>query len=432
MQAAWLFPLPARSMGAGMADTSPAPFSDAPEQKAGIPFPEFVALCAAIIALGALGIDTMLPALPAIGTKLHAPSAADWPLVITAFVLGFGLAQPIHGPLADRYGRRPVLIVSLSLYIVATLVATAASDFTLLLGARFISGFAVASTRVVPVAMVRDLHAGRAMAKVTSLIFMVFMAVPVMAPALGQAILLLGSWRLIFGMIAGFALLVLIWFSWRMPETLAPERRQPINPRVIAGNWKVVLSDRLSVGYMLAATAMQGALYGYLSTIQAIVDRTFGAADMLAFVFAGAAVMLACANFLNSRIVMRFGTRRISQTAVLLLIAMSAIALVVEASGHETIWSFTALLAVTLGCFGLTGSNFSAMAMERMGAIAGTASSVQGFVSVTGGALIGAGVGRAFDGTTTALHLAFLIAGIVAFAIVVVVERGKLFTPTVH
>lgn len=413
-----------------MADSDqPQHFSDAPERKAGIGFPEFVALCAAIISLGALGIDTMLPALPAIGQNLGAASPADWPLVITAFVLGFGLAQPIHGPLADRFGRRPVLLVSISIYVVANLVATASGSFTLLLVARFIGGLAVASARVVPVAMVRDLHSGRAMARVTSLIFMVFMAVPILAPALGQVILLLGSWRLIFGVIATLSLLILIWFAWRMPETLAPEKRQPLNPSTIAANWRTTLTDRYSLGYMLAATALQGALYGYLNTIQAVVDRVFGAPEMLAFVFAGAAVLLMAANLLNSRIVMRFGTRKISQSAVLSMIAASILSLVVEASGGETIWTFALLQGVTLATFGLAGSNFSAMAMERMGAIAGTASSVQGFVSVTGGALLGVLVGRAFDGTTTPLHLAFLIAGITAFAIVALVERGKLFTP---
>lgn len=405
------------------------PFSDAPERRAGIGFPEFVTLCAAIISLGALGIDTMLPALPAIGHRLGAAGPAEWPLVITAFVLGFGLAQPIHGPLSDRYGRRPVLLVSIAIYVVANLIATASGSFTLMLVARFVGGLAVASTRVVSVAIVRDLHAGRAMAKVTSLIFMTFMAVPVVAPALGQALLLVGSWRLIFGAIASFALLVLIWFAWRMPETLAPERRQPLDARVLAANWRTTLTDRYSLGYMLAAAAMQGAMYGYLTTIQAIVDRTFGVPDMLAFVFAGAAVLLAGANLLNSRIVMRVGTRRISQTALLVLIVMSIVSLVVTGMGGETVWTFTLLQSVTLACFGLTGSNFSAMAMERMGAIAGTASSVQGFVSVTGGALIGAAIGRAFDGTTAPLHIAFILCGAAAFAIVAVVERGKLFTP---
>lgn len=413
-----------------MSDARPPHFSDAPERRAGIGFPEFVALMAAIIALGALGIDMMLPALPAIGTRLGAGSPADWPLVITAFVLGFGLAQPIHGPLADRYGRRPVLIAGIAIYAMTNLIATASGSFTLLLVARFAGGLAIAASRVVTVAMVRDLHAGRAMAKVMSLIFMVFMAVPVLAPALGQAVLLAGSWRLIFGVIATLTAGVLIWFAIRMPETLPVSGRQPLVPAVVAGNWRIALTDRYSVGYTLAATALQGALYGYINSIQAVVDRVFGAPDAIALVFAAAAVLLAGANFLNSRIVMRFGTRRISQSAVLVIITTALAAIVVAEAGYETLWTFTALQAATLAGFGLAGSNFSSMAMERMGGIAGTASSVQGFVSVTGGALLGALVGRAFDGTTMPLHLAFVILGLVSFAIVAVVERGKLFTPT--
>lgn len=415
-----------------MADRAPPRFSDAPEQRQGIGFPEFVALSAAIIALGALGIDMMLPALPAIGTRLGAGSPADWPLVITAFVLGFGLAQPIHGPLADRFGRRPILIAAIAIYAVTNLIATASGSFALLLVARFVGGLGIAASRTVTVAIVRDLHAGRAMAKVMSLIFMTFMAVPILAPALGQLVLFIGSWRLIFGVIAGLSTLALIWFVWRMPETLHVDARQPLDPAVIAANWRTTLTDRYSLGYTLAATALQGALYGYINSIQAIVDRVFGMPRMVAAVFAGAAILLAGANFLNSRIVMRFGTRRISQTAVVLIITTALIALIVEGAGYESIVTFTLLQGLTLACFGLSGSNFSSMAMERMGGIAGTASSVQGFISVTGGALLGAMVGRAFDGTTVPLHLAFAVFGAVALLIVAVVERGKLFMPTVQ
>lgn len=414
-----------------MAEPDPAPqFSAAPERWAGIGFPEFVTLSAAIIALGALGIDMMLPALPAIGQALGAATPADWPLVITAFTLGFGIAQPVHGPLADRYGRRPVLLWSIGIYVATNLIATASGSFVLMLAARFVGGLAVAATRVVSVALIRDLHSGRAMAKVSSLVFMTFMIVPVIAPAIGQATLLIGSWRLIFGAIAVVSLIVGVWFAVRMPETLAAGARVPLNPAALAASWRRVLSDRQSVGYTIASTAMLGALYGYLNTIQGIVDRVFHRPGKLAVVFSAAAVLMAGANLLNSRIVMRYGTRRLSQSALVVLIGASLTALAAEASGNESLVVFTVLQAITMATFGLAGSNFSAMAMENMGAIAGTASSVQGFVSVTAGALLGVVVARAFDGTTTALHTAFLIAGLVAFGAVAVVERGRLFTPT--
>lgn len=401
-----------------------------PSAPAGPRFAEFVALVAAMMALGALGIDTVLPALPAIGGRLGAADPRDWPLLVTVFLAGFGVAQLVHGALSDRFGRRPVLLAALAVYVVANLLAAAAGSFVFLLIVRFAGGIAVAATRVVAIALIRDLYSGRAMARVSSLVFMVFMAVPVMAPALGQGILLLGSWRLIFLLSAAVTLLVAGWFATRMPETLRPEDRVPLSARRLLANWRRALTDRFSLGYTLAATALQGALFGYLGSIQPIVDRVFGRPQLLALVFAGSAAAMAAANLLNSRIVMRVGTRRISQIATLAMVAASGAALATAGGGHETLVGFAILQALTMAGFGLATSNFSAMAMENMGAIAGTAASVQGFVGMTGGALLGTVVGRAFDGTTVPLHLSFLLSGLVAFAIVAVAERGRMFRPS--
>jgi DHA1 family bicyclomycin/chloramphenicol resistance-like MFS transporter len=258
---------------------------------------------------------------------------------------------------------------------------------------------------------------------------MVFMAVPIIAPAFGQLVLMVGSWRLIFAVIAAAALAVCVWFMVRMPETLAVEDRVPLVPRRLLANWRHVLTDRLSLGYALAAMVLQGSLFGYLNSIQPIMERVFARPELLAIVFAGSAGMMAVANLLNSRIVMRVGTRRISQAATVTLILASIINLAVAGAGLETLWTFAVLQAVTMASFGLATSNFSAMAMQNMGAIAGTASSVQGFLGVTGGTLIGALIGRAFDGTATPLHVGFLIAGLLAFGIVAIVERGRLFQP---
>jgi DHA1 family bicyclomycin/chloramphenicol resistance-like MFS transporter len=242
-------------------------------------------------------------------------------------------------------------------------------------------------------------------------------------------VLLFGNWRLIFWVIAGLATLVLIWFAWRMPETLAPEAQLPISLSRIASGWRETLSDRLSLGYTLAATALMAALYGYLNSVQPIMAVTFGREKLLALIFATTSVTMAAANLLNSRIVMRLGTRLISHGAVAILIAVSALHLTIAQVMGETIVVFAVLQAITMACFGLATSNFSAMAMENMGRIAGTASSVQGFISVTIGSLIGAGIGQAFDGTTRPLTLGFLIAGVTAFGFVFVTERGRMFRP---
>lgn len=393
-----------------------------------IGFVEFVLLIAALMALTALGIDSMLPALPAIGEALGASPAAR-PFVVTAFLIGFGVAQLIHGPLADRYGRRRVLIVALIIYIVTNGLAAVAASFPLLLAARVCAGAAIAATRVATVALVRDCYHGRAMAQVMSIAFMVFMIVPILAPAFGQLVLLFGNWRLIFWVIAGLATLVLGWFALRMPETLAPEAQMPISLSRIASGWRETLSDRLSLGYTLAATALMAALYGYLNSIQPIMAVTFGREKLLALIFATTSVTMAAANLLNSRIVMRLGTRLISHSSVAILITVAAAHLVIARFGGESLIVFAVLQAITMACFGLATSNFSAMAMENMGRIAGTASSVQGFASVTIGSLVGAGIGQAFDGTTQPLTLGFLIAGIAAFAFVFVTERGRMFRP---
>ncbi|WP_394663339.1 multidrug effflux MFS transporter [uncultured Sphingomonas sp.] len=393
-----------------------------------IGFVEFVLLIAALMALTALGIDSMLPALPAIGEALGASPAAR-PFVVTAFLIGFGVAQLVHGPLADRYGRRRVLIVALIIYIVTNGLAAVAASFPLLLAARVCAGAAIAATRVATVALVRDCYHGRAMAQVMSIAFMVFMIVPILAPAFGQLVLLFGNWRLIFWVIAGLATLVLGWFALRMPETLAPEAQMPISLSRIASGWRETLSDRLSLGYTLAATALMAALYGYLNSIQPIMAVTFGREKLLALIFATTSVTMAAANLLNSRIVMRLGTRLISHSSVAILITVAAAHLVIARFGGESLIVFAVLQAITMACFGLATSNFSAMAMENMGRIAGTASSVQGFASVTIGSLVGAGIGQAFDGTTQPLTLGFLIAGIAAFAFVFVTERGRMFRP---
>ena len=406
------------------------PISDAPAMRgAPIGFVEFVALVASLMSLTALGIDSMLPALPAIGETLDVASANTRQFVVTAFVIGFGVAQLVHGPLADRFGRRTVLLWALGAYVVANMACAIAGSFTLLLVARVTGGAMIAAARVATIALVRDCYHGRAMARVMSIAFMVFMIVPILAPSFGWLVLRFGDWRLIFWVIAALSGAVMVWFYIRMPETLAAENVLPITPARILSDWRITLGDRQSLGYMLASTALMGALYGYLNSIQQIMADVFAREPLLPVIFAASSVTMAVANLLNSRIVMRLGTRLISHGALSVLILVSLVHLFAIEIGFETLVSFAIFQALTLGCFGLATSNFSAMAMENMGRIAGTASSVQGFLSVTVGAVIGAVIGQAFDGTTVPLVAGFLIAGIAALVAILVTERGRLFRP---
>ena len=399
----------------------------ATQDQAPIGFVEFVLLTAALMSLTALGIDSMIPALPAIGAALGVETENTRQFVVTAFVAGFGAAQLIHGPLADCFGRRRLLIVALSLYIVANVLCAVSGSFALLLAARAFGGATVAACRTAVVAIVRDCYSGRAMARVMSIAFMVFMIVPVLAPAFGTLVLQFGDWRAIFWTIALVTLAVLTWFAVRLPETLHPEDRHPLSLARIAGGWRTTLTDRWSLGYTLAAGVLLGALYGYLNSVQQIMADVFARPDLLALIFATTSILMAIANLLNARLVMRLGTRLISHGAVIGLIVTSGLHLAFTLAGAETLPLFAVLQAITMACFGLASSNFSAMAMENMGHIAGTASSVQGFLAVAIGAALGVVIGQAFDGTTAPLAAGFVGCGLVALGIVLVTERGRLF-----
>ncbi|MEM8697390.1 MAG: multidrug effflux MFS transporter [Pseudomonadota bacterium] len=390
-------------------------------------FTEFVAMVASLMAMTALAIDAMLPALPAIGEALNVADDNDRQLVIGALLVGFGIAQIVHGPLSDRFGRRPLLVGGLGLYAASSIVAAYAQSFELLLAARFAQGIAVAATRVLAVSIVRDLYVGRKMAQVMSFAMMVFMAVPVLAPLFGEIILQFASWRWIFGMFAVFGISVGLWIGWRLPETLNPEDRLPLTPSRVGRGWKQTLTDRKSLGYMLASALLSGALFGFINSIQQVIYDTFDRPDMLVPAFAMIAGAMSAASLLNSRIVLRLGTRLVSHSALIVFIALAAAASLTAYTESKSLWLFLVLLSANMGAFGLCGANFGAMAMEEMGAIAGTASSVQGAVGILFGAIIGGSIGQMYDGTTLPLSLGFLVCGSLALVCVFVTERGRLF-----
>lgn len=392
-------------------------------------FREFVGLVAALMAMNALGIDSMLPALPAIGAALDIAEENQRQWIIAAYVFGFGSMQLVYGPLADRYGRKPVLLLSMSLFVMTSLVAAFAWDFESIIAARVLQGMSAAASRVLAISIVRDRYSGRQMARVMSLSFIVFLAVPILAPSIGQFILLFAPWPAIFLALAGFAALLAIWAGLRLPETLHPEDRRPLSVAKIASAFRLVICNRYSLGYTLASTALFGALMGFIMSVQQIFADIFDLPRLFPVIFAGIAASMGIASYINSRIVERLGTRLLSHGAVTGFILFSAVHVGFVLAGHETVLSFALLQAATMACFGLAGSNFGSMAMEPVGHIAGTASSIQGFVSTLGGAALGIAIGQHYDGTTLPLTLGYLGLGLVSLLIVAITERGRLFHP---
>jgi len=390
---------------------------------------EMTVMLAGLMALNAFAIDAMIPALPDIGRSLHVSQENDRQLVVIAYFLGFASTQLLWGPLADRFGRKPVLAWGVSLYGIFALLCAFAWSFPLLIAGRVAMGASAAVTRVLVVAMVRDLFEAEAMARVMSLVFMVFMLVPVLAPNIGQAILLFAPWQAIFLVLAGYALLMLGWSWMRLPETLHPEFRRSLDWRATTSAMAQTIRDPLSRGYTLAMTISFSALIAYISSIQQIVFDAFHEGRYIGLVFACIAAPMALASWLNSRFVGRFGLRRVGHTAAAALAVVTALHAAVALAGHETLTTFIVLQGLTMGCFAFTSSNLGTLAMENMAPIAGTASSVQGVVGTVGAALLGFLIGQAFDGTVRPFLIGVALCASGGFLIVVLTAPRRLFAP---
>ncbi|MBL0371401.1 multidrug effflux MFS transporter [Rhizobium sp. KVB221] len=389
--------------------------------------PEFIAMMAAFMALNALAVDIMLPALPKMGEALQVAHENERQLVITSYLIGFGIAQLFFGPLADRFGRRKPLIAGVIIYIVAAGFAVIAPTFETLLALRFVQGIGAASTRVVAQSVVRDRFAGRSMAEVMSLIMMVFMVVPVFAPAVGQLLLFSGHWQLIFLFMAALAIVIGMWGYFRMDETLDPGKRRPLHPAVVAEGFRLVLSNRTAFFYGISSMFVMAALFGFIGTAQQIYVDIYGLGSSFPIAFGFVATMMAMSSFLNSRVVGALGMRRVAHAALLTFCTLSAVMLALASMEMLPFTPFMIVFTLIMFSFGLVGSNTMTLAMEPLGAVAGTASSVFGFMQTVGGALMGAMIGYAYDGTIVPVAAGFFFLALIAIGCVLVAEKGKLF-----
>ncbi len=388
---------------------------------------ETVALLAGLMALNAFAIDAMIPALPDIGGELGVAAENDRQLVVVAYFLGFGVGQIFWGPLADRFGRKPILATGVALYACFALLCGIAHSFELLIAGRIAMGASAAVTRVLVMAMVRDLFEGEAMARVMSLVFMVFMLVPMLAPNIGQAILLVADWRAIFMVLAGYGAIMWLWSFIKLPETLHSEYRRPLHGGEIWRAVRLAATDRLSIGYTMALTAVFAGLTGYIASIQQIIFDVFEAGKLIGLIFAAIAAPMAVASWGNSRLVGRIGLRRTGHGGLIAFVAVAILHAIIAENMSEPLWLFVVMMELTFVAFAFTTSNFGTLAMTNMAPIAGTASSFQGVTGTIGGAMLGFFIGRSFDGTQLPFLISLAVCGAVALAIVLWIERGRLF-----
>ncbi|MDY8110566.1 multidrug effflux MFS transporter [Fulvimarina sp. 2208YS6-2-32] len=392
----------------------------------GLPYWELVILIACLMALNSAAIDIFIPALQDIGSALGVAEENRRQLVITAYLLGFGAAQLIFGPLSDRFGRRPVLLGGLAIYITASIVAIATPNFEFLLTLRAIQGVGAAATRVIAISVVRDCFAGRKMASVMSLVMMVFMAIPIIAPNIGQGIMLFGSWREIFVAIAIFAIGISLWAYIRLPETLDPKDRRELTGARVFEAFKIVITNRTAFGYTMATALIFGVLFGFINQVEQIFTVTYGLGPYFTIIFSITAVFMSIASFLNSRLVERFGMRRLSHGALFCFLGLALIHAFVayELNGATPIWFFVPVMTLNFCFFGFIGTNFNSLAMDPLGHVAGTASSVLGFMQTFGGGIFGAIIGYMYDGTIVPLLIGFCVLGTGALVCALLADGG--------
>jgi DHA1 family bicyclomycin/chloramphenicol resistance-like MFS transporter len=379
---------------------------------------EFVARVALMISLVALSIDAMLPALPAIGAELGVRHANDVQLVISALFLGLAIAQMIYGPLSDSFGRKPAIYAGFAIFIAGCVLSILARGLEMMLLGRFLQGIGAAGPRIVTMALVRDQYAGRAMARVMSLAMAVFIMVPVLAPAIGQGIMLVAHWRAIFVMLLAVALFALTWFALRQPETLPPARRKPFSLRGVAAGVRETFSHRAAFGYTMMAGLIFGSFVGYLISAPQIFLRQYHTGGRFALYFGLLAACIGAAMLVNSRLVMVWGMQLLCRIALITACGVSLMFLgwAWALAGHPPFWALMIYLGVAFFCNGILFGNFNAMALEPLGHIAGVASAVVGSLTTFISLALGTLIGRSFDGTVLPLVGGFAGLGIAALA----------------
>ncbi len=383
-------------------------------------FTEFVILVSTLMALTALSIDTMLPALAQIGSDLQVQNANDRQLVISMIFLGLAVGQLFFGPLSDSTGRKPAIYAGLGLFMFGTLLSMFAVNFPMMLAGRLLQGVGISAPRAVTLALVRDQFAGRAMARVMSFVMTVFILVPMLAPTMGQAILSFAGWRTIFGSFLLLATIALLWFALRQPETLAPENRAPFTIRRIINTTQAIMKNRLAFGYTVTAGLVSGAFIGYLNSAQQIFQEQYALGERFPIYFGVIASSIGLASLSNSRLVMQLGMRLLVRGSLLIIFFLSVIALGIAIffAGQPPLWIFMTFLMMSFFCVGVLFGNLNALAMEPLGHIAGIGAAIVGSLSTLISVLLGTVIGQSYNGTILPLVIGLAVLAGLSFLVV--------------
>ena len=382
---------------------------------------EFIIILSLMMALSALSIDAMLPALSSISSELGVTKPNDRQLIISLIFFGQAVGQLFFGPLSDKIGRKPAIAAGYVLFIIGSLVSFFSVDFPMMLIWRTLQGIGVSSPRVVSLALVRDQFEGRRMARIMSFVSTVFILIPMIAPSIGQAIVSLAGWRSIFGFFIIFAIITLFWFALRVPETLAQENRKPFSLHHILNATLEVVKIRSALGYTITIGLVQGVFLGYLNSAQQIFQEQYALGALFPLFFSTIALSLGLASFLNARFVMRYGMQDLVRWALNVLVGLAFVFIGVAFAldGHPPLWLLMAYLMVSFFCIGILFGNINALAMQPLGHLAGIGAAIIGAFSTLLSTLLGMFIGQSYNGTI----LPFMVGMVTLSTIAIFVNR---------
>jgi len=391
------------------------------------PQSEFIALMAMLMSMVALSIDAMLPALQQIGHSLGVDDPNQTQLIVGSVFLGLAFGQMFYGPLSDAIGRKPAIFIGVGIFLVGAFISGTAQTFDMMLLGRILQGAGAASCRVVTLAMIRDRFSGPNMARVMSLIMLMFILVPAIAPSVGQGILFIAEWRAIFWVLFGFGLIGSVWLALRQPETLAIENRVPLSVNNIISGIKQTLGHPTASRYTLAGGIMFGAFVGYLSSSQQIIQIQYDTGPWFALLFGLLALGVGLSSFANSRLVMRFSLEKLCIAALsLILFSSSSMMITLLVLGHDPSLLSTMVFLISVFCaFGILFGNFNALAVHPLGHIAGMANSVISTVQTLISVLIGSAIGQSYDGSILPLTIGFFFCSLLTLFIVLNAQKYR-------
>lgn len=388
-------------------------------------FVEFILLIALLSSLVALSLDTMLPAFNVIAEDLSIPDIRHTQWIITSIIVGMAFGQLFFGPLADAYGRKISILSGIVLFCIGALLSMFAQSFEALLIGRFIQGIGVSGPRIATTALVRDKFVGNAMARIMSFVMVAFILIPMLAPLVGQAILLAFSWRAIFGLFVLLSVIAGVWLAVRQPETLLPENRRPMHLRTILTGIKLVLSQPRTLGFSIASGIVFGGLLAYVGSAQAIFEGVYKLGDKFPFFFAALALGIGTASFVNGKLVMRVGALNLAIYALCgkIVLALLLVILSLAQEGSPALWQFMVLGFLLMFCVGILFGNLSSLAMVPLGKLAGVGAAVVGTLQNIISVVISVSIGWFFNGTILPIVLGFLVSAVLALSLVFLVKN---------